>query len=105
MTPKKRYDDADLDIIPLRENGNSAIKSILVAVICAFIVGIGGYIFYRGLNTNVAVANVEKDVAVVKNEVLVLKQNHDAMKQDIKDIKNLTIEIRLDQVRRQKLGK
>jgi hypothetical protein len=97
MTPKKRYDDNGDMISPQETNGNGAIKSILIAVICAFIVGMGTYIFNRGINTNIAVANVEKDVAVLKECV-------STMKGDILDIKELSKEIRLDQIRRQKKG-
>jgi ABC-type Na+ transport system ATPase subunit NatA len=97
MTAKKRYDDSESEVVPIR-NGNGAVKSILIAVICAFIVGMGGYIFNRGINTNIAVAEVVKDVAVLKECV-------STMKADITDIKELSKEIRYDQIRRQKAGK
>jgi hypothetical protein len=98
MTPKKRADDTDEEYRLRETNGNGVIKYILMTVIAAFIIGMGTYIFNRGLDTNVAVANVKQDVAVLKECVT-------TMKADIMDIKDLSKEIRSDQIRRQKAGK
>lgn len=95
---KKRIDDADDEYRAREVNGNGTVKYILMTVICAFIIGMGTYIFNRGINTNMAVASVEKDVAVLKECVT-------TMKADISDIKGLSKEIRSDQIRRQKAGK
>ena len=56
------------------------IKEIIVVIIAALIVGMGTYIFNRGLVTN-------ENLAVVVTRVAVLEANTLTIKDDVRDIK------------------
>ena len=77
---------------------NSGIKAAVITIVIALVLGMGGYIFQRGLNTN-------ENVATLKMEVAVIRADHDNLKDNVAEIKAVVIEIRKDQIRRYKQEK
>lgn len=93
MTPKHRANDP-VDIIPVREtNGNGMARNIIVAIVIFCVTGWVAYISTRGLITN-------DNLAVLKTEVEVIKNDHKNLKENVIEIKQLVIEIRRDQIKR-----
>lgn len=80
------------------KNGGDAMKKILVGIVIALTVSWVSYISMRGLTTN-------EHLAVVKSDVEILKVKQVAIVDDLKDIKELSRQIRDDQIRRQRIGK
>lgn len=94
----KRNEDEDDNGVKQRCNVMIPLKGVIVSVLTAAIIGMGAYIFQRGANT-------VENLAVVKMDVEVLKTNYLALKDDVGEIKDLSRQIRDDQIRRQRIGK
>jgi hypothetical protein len=91
----KRHNDGEEE--NFSREGDMA-RKILMGITIALAVSWIGYISMRGITTNDNMAVISKDVEVLKVKQVMIVD-------DLKDIKDLSRQIRDDQIRRQRAGK